>query len=80
MNGLDRPLKRLADFEKYRGNTVKISTKQPIDGRSNYKGELKEVTQENISVLIDGNIYQVPYEKILKARLVPDFKVKKRKS
>ncbi len=41
--GLDRPLTRDKDFEKYRGSKVRIRTREPIDGSRNFLGTLVEV-------------------------------------
>ncbi|MFH1874926.1 MAG: ribosome maturation factor RimP [Pseudomonadota bacterium] len=71
--GLDRPLKRQKDFEKFQGHQIKVKTIEPIDGRSNYKGDLVKVDAERIGILIDGMVYEVPFDKILRARLVPDI-------
>jgi len=38
--GLDRPLVRLGDFERYAGNVVKIETEIPINGRKRFRGLL----------------------------------------
>lgn len=71
--GLDRPLKTFQDFQRFKGNMVKIKTQEPIEGRSNYKGKLTDVNEDQVSVAIDGKDYQIPVGLIAKARLVPDF-------
>ena len=38
--GLDRPLKKLADFERFAGCEVVITLKKPLDGRKSYRGIL----------------------------------------
>lgn len=38
--GIDRPLVRLSDFERYAGNAVKIEMATPIDGRRRFRGLL----------------------------------------
>jgi ribosome maturation factor RimP len=38
--GLDRPLVRLSDFERYAGHIAKVETTLPIDGRRRFRGEL----------------------------------------
>ncbi|MEM8842597.1 MAG: ribosome maturation factor RimP [Pseudomonadota bacterium] len=49
--GIDRPLTRLADFDRWEGYEAKIETEEMIDGRRRFKGVLAG-TQEN-EVLID---------------------------
>jgi ribosome maturation factor RimP len=38
--GIDRPLVRKSDFDRYAGNLVKIETEIPIDGRKRFRGQL----------------------------------------
>jgi len=78
--GLDRLLKKEADFEKFVGSEISVRTREPIDNRSNYKGTLEAVGDGSISMMIDNMRFQIPIGLILKARLVPKFeKGKKRK-
>jgi ribosome maturation factor RimP len=38
--GIDRPLVRRSDFDRYAGSTVQIEMLAPIDGRRRFRGEL----------------------------------------
>jgi ribosome maturation factor RimP len=38
--GIDRPLVRLSDFDRYAGHIVKIETEMPINGRKRFRGLL----------------------------------------
>ena len=40
--GLDRPLKRPADYERFAGHEVQITLKAPFQGRKNYRGLLTQ--------------------------------------
>ena len=69
--GLDRPLFKLADFERFSGQTVKIKMLAGLDGRRNFKGVLLGVADSNlIEVEVDGEIYQLPLADIGKANLI----------
>ena len=68
--GLNRPLVKEADFQRFAGQKVWIRTRDPIDGRRNFKGTLQGIEQQQISVLIDGQAFQVPYREIDRAQLV----------
>jgi ribosome maturation factor RimP len=39
--GLDRKLSRPADFERFRGSRVKLTTKDPINGNRHFEGRLQ---------------------------------------
>jgi ribosome maturation factor RimP len=53
--GINRPLARLKDFEAYRGQRVRIRTRQSRDGRKNFEGVLVEVGPEGIGLEDDLN-------------------------
>ena len=72
--GLDRPLVVREDFERYRGETVKIKTHEPILGRRNFTGRLAAVEGDRVIVDVDGESYDLPLTSIERARLVPKFK------
>jgi len=38
--GLERPLKRAADYERFRGRRVKIVLREPVGGRQTWEGTL----------------------------------------
>lgn len=68
--GLDRPLVKEADFVRYAGKTASIKTREPIEGRRNYKGLLKGMEDGKIVMEIDKQEYKVPFELVERARLV----------
>jgi ribosome maturation factor RimP len=71
--GLDRPLRKPSDYEKFAGQKVKIKTYGPLEGTDNRKmfpGILKGISGEKVSVDVDGTVFAVPLEAIAKANLV----------
>ena len=75
--GVDRPLGKLSDFSRFKGNRVKIRTAAAIKGRSNYTGMLMGIEKEEILVLVDGVTFRIPYVNIAKAKLVGEYGEKK---
>jgi ribosome maturation factor RimP len=68
--GLDRPLKKEADFIKYTGRRVRIKTKDPVAGRRNFKGDLIGFAEGKASVQVEGGeVFVIPLASILKANL-----------
>lgn len=71
--GLDRPLTRDKDFEKYRGARVRIRTREPIEGSRNFLGTFVGYTTEGgrriVTVDMDGRIVPIDRENIQKANL-----------
>ena len=72
--GLDRPLVRKSDFDRYAGNLVKIETEILINGRKRFRGELLGTQGEAAKLRHEeaGETAEVllPIEEISEARLV----------
>jgi ribosome maturation factor RimP len=69
--GLNRPLGRLQDFERFKGNLVRIKSANAIRGRKKFKGVLLGVLDETIILRAhDGREFSIPYSEIVNARLV----------
>lgn len=71
--GIHRPLGKLSDFSRFKGNRVKIRTAAPIKGRSNYTGMLMGIEKEEILVCVDDITFRIPYGDIAKAKLVGEY-------
>lgn len=71
--GLDRPLVRESDYERFAGRTVRLSTYAPIDGRRNWEGQLLGLSDGNVRLLVDRREVAIPYDGIARCRLVPQF-------
>ena len=72
--GLDRPLVKREDFERYAGETVKLRLHEALDGRKNFKGLLVGLDGDSVIVEVDQEQYRVPLTRIERARLVPRWK------
>jgi ribosome maturation factor RimP len=83
--GLDRPLRREADFRRFAGQAVDVTLKQPFQGRKAWRGVLIEAPGEAGAPagwslhVVDGKTEQVlgfTLDEVREARLVPvvDFK------
>ena len=71
--GLDRPIKKEADFVRFRGEKVQIKLRMPLTGRKNFSGILGEVLDGILQLEVDGNWVSIELSNIDKARLVPTF-------
>ncbi len=71
--GMDRPLRRLQDFQRFIGEVVKVKTGMPFDGQRNFKGQLNGVEDDLIIIECENKEVRLPVTAIDKARLVPDF-------
>ena len=68
--GLDRPLVRLRDFERFIGHEVRLETLENIDGRKKLRGQLVDVKNETIVVMANNKEWTIPYSSIRRAKLV----------
>lgn len=71
--GLDRPLKKKADFIRYAGELVRIRLRIPRQGQRNFSGILKEVNGDALVLEVEGELLQIELANLEKARLVPKF-------
>jgi ribosome maturation factor RimP len=72
--GLDRPLVTPEDFKRFVGETVKVKMQQPLaGGRRNFSGRLVEVTADHAVVEVDKEHYDLAFDGMERARLVPRF-------
>ncbi|HYA38044.1 MAG TPA: ribosome maturation factor RimP [Candidatus Methylomirabilis sp.] len=71
--GLDRPLVKPDDFRRFVGETIKVKMHQPILGRKNFAGRLVEVATDHVVVEVDKEHYDLAFEGMERARLVPRF-------
>jgi ribosome maturation factor RimP len=77
--GLDRPLRKAVDFERFSGQEISLTLKQPFQGRKGYRGLLGRTDTGFSLVFHDGKVDQVlafGFDEVREARLVPviDFK------
>lgn len=71
--GLDRPLKKEADFVRFRGEKAQLKLRMPLAGRKNFTGILGALQDGVLQLDVDGNQVQIELSNLDKARLVPTF-------
>jgi ribosome maturation factor RimP len=71
--GLDRPLKKEADFVRFAGEKVQLKLRMPLAGRKNFAGVIVAVNDGILQLDVDGNQVAIELSNLDKARLVPTF-------
>lgn len=71
--GIERSLRRPNEFQRCVGETVKVKTTTPIEGRTNITGELVSADDEAIVVAAENGEVRVGYAEIANARTVVDW-------
>ena len=69
--GFDRVLRTQPHFERFVGERVHVELKVPREGRRRYTGLLRQVADAGIEIEVDGQMVNVPFAEIGKARLAP---------
>jgi ribosome maturation factor RimP len=68
--GIDRPLMRIEDFERFIGFDVKCETAAMIDGQRRFKGVIKAVQGDEITLATDQGEAKLKFSALSEARLV----------
>jgi len=71
--GLDRPLKKETDIERFRGEKAQLKLRLPINGRRNVVGFLGELSNGILELEVDGATQTFEWSNVDKARLVPEI-------
>ena len=67
--GLDRPLRRVKDYERFTGERVRVRTSQAVDGRKKFSGTLAGIADGMVSIESDGETYRIHLENVKHANL-----------
>ena len=71
--GLDRVLKKPADYARFAGSEINLKLRLPIGGRRNFNGVLQGIADGKVRLTIDTGEVELAFGNIDKARLVPSF-------
>ena len=71
--GINRAVKKLQDFERFKGEKIKIKTRSPIEERKNFTGILKGTKKDLILIEFNNILLEISFDNIEKARLDLDF-------
>ncbi|MEM9668369.1 MAG: ribosome maturation factor RimP [Pseudomonadota bacterium] len=69
--GIDRPLTRPGDFDRWTGHAVKIELARPLDGRRRFQGVISEETAGSVKILLDDETeLEATIDEMSKASLI----------
>jgi len=71
--GLDRPLKKTADFVRFIGEQVKVSMRAPVAGRRNFTGAIRAADELAVELDVEGQPVRLELANLDRARLVPQL-------
>ena len=68
--GIDRPLTRLEDFDRFAGFEAKLELRMPLDGRRRFRGRLLGLQGESIRLETETGETSLAFANLAKAKLV----------
>ena len=68
--GSNRPLAKQDDFNRFKGQLVRIQSSRSIDGQKKFKGTLTGIKDEVVTLTVINKSVAIPFEDITKARLI----------
>ena len=71
--GLDRPLKKPADYERFAGSEIHLKLRIPHNGRRNFNGVLQGLQDGKVRLVLETGETELDLGNIERARLVPKF-------
>jgi ribosome maturation factor RimP len=72
--GLDRPLRRPADYQRFSGRLAKIVTREPVNRQTAFAGRLRGLEGEEVLFESEGGkLVRLPLSLISRARLEVEF-------
>jgi ribosome maturation factor RimP len=74
--GIERPLVKKEDYERFKGEKAKIILKTPISGRKNFTGTILGIKEDLIQMEVEGKTWEFSLDNIKKANLQPEIKFK----
>lgn len=72
--GIERPLKKMEDYIRFKGEKVKLSLKHKVDDNKNYEGIIADCKDSIIYLEINNEkVMEIPFSEVRKANLVYEF-------
>lgn len=76
--GIERPLKKIEDFVRFKGEKIKVALKHKLQDSKNFEGVLADVVEDiiHLSIFIkkgEEQILEIPFKEIRKANILYEF-------
>ena len=69
--GLDRRLKKAADFARFAGHQAEVRLREPLNGRRRFLGVVRGIRGDEVEIESEGSSFALALSNISRARLVP---------
>jgi ribosome maturation factor RimP len=71
--GIERPLFTERDYERFKGREVRLSTREKIDERRNFRGTIQAFQDGIVRLRCANQVYEIPFAQVKRANLVYEF-------
>ncbi len=71
--GIERPLRKREDYEKYKDELVSVYTTEPFNGFSSFTGNLVGLVENNVVLEYEGQEITIPFDLVERAHLTFEF-------
>ena len=78
--GLDRKLRKPADFIRFAGHEAEVRLREPVNGQRRFVGVVRQVIGDQVEIEVNGVRMLLALENLDKARLVPKYAMQGRRS
>ena len=70
--GSERPLTKPEHFRRFLGRTVRVRTREPLEGRRSFTGTIAGADEAAVEVALHDGAVTIPHERIRRSNLVPE--------
>jgi ribosome maturation factor RimP len=70
--GPSRPLTKPDHFRRFVGRRVRVRTREAVEGRSEFRGELVEADGRGVALAGEWGTVTIPHERIRRSNLIPE--------
>ena len=70
--GLARPLRRPEHFRSVLGRRVALKISPEVGGRKNFRGEVRDASEQDVTLGINGDDVHIPYDAIVRGNLIDE--------
>jgi ribosome maturation factor RimP len=71
--GIERPLVKRSDWERFTGQRAAIKVAPAVNGRSSFTGTITGLERDDVLIEVASDIHRVPLASVTRARLKVDF-------
>ena len=68
--GINRPLFKLEDYQRFSGLPAKVKLGVALNGRKNFSGTLQGIDNDQVLIEVDNETFELPFHDIAKANLI----------